>query len=247
MFQAFALSGEWSRAEDQLHAVRQLDATLGGWALVYESCIRAERHRAEVFSGARSPVSLGEPAAWFASLCEAIRAEARGDWAASAELRQRVADEAPALRGRCEVQRGKEAEPEFIEFDALRDADPRVDTVLELVVEGRYLWLPFSNVRSMRAQPLTGSESLLWAPYQLELTNGGEIFAFIPARYPGSEASDDDELRQCRGTDWTEPAPGVFHGVGQRLFSVVPRDSTTERYVPLLHIRELEFPHTEGA
>jgi type VI secretion system protein ImpE len=39
----------------------------------------------------------------------------------------------------------------------------------------------------------------------------------IPTRYPGSEASEDDQIRMSRKTDWVEQEGQVYLGQGQRM------------------------------
>ena len=59
---------------------------------------------------------------------------------------------------------------------------------------------------------------LIWLPVQFVWTNGGEAVGLIPARYPGSEASDDPQVRLARKTVWEE-RNGIPTGLGQRILA----------------------------
>ena len=59
----------------------------------------------------------------------------------------------------------------------------------------------------------------VWMPARLTLANGGEHLALLPARYPGSEAAPDGALQLARRTEWQEPLPGVWTGLGQRVLA----------------------------
>jgi type VI secretion system protein ImpE len=43
--------------------------------------------------------------------------------------------------------------------------------------------------------------------------------AFLPARYPGSDAAEDDEIRLCRKTEWRDLGADTHVGTGQRMFA----------------------------
>ena len=49
--------------------------------------------------------------------------------------------------------------------------------------------------------------------------NGGESVGLIPTRYPGSESSDDNQIRLAHKTEWPEMAEGVYVGLGQRMLA----------------------------
>ena len=55
----------------------------------------------------------------------------------------------------------------------------------------------------------------------------------IPTRYVYSAAAADDRIRLARQTEWLEPAPGIYHGSGQRMFA------TDRGEYPLLEVREV--------
>ena len=59
--------------------------------------------------------------------------------------------------------------------------------------------------------------------------------AFVPARYPGSEAAQDDALRMARRTEWRQLDGGSWVGLGQRMLATDAGDHS------LLDIRTIEL------
>jgi type VI secretion system protein ImpE len=191
----------------------------------YRDALHCEALRAAVFEGDRDPLLLGEPAEWVALLLEALRLAARGRPQESQGLRERAFESAPASPGRID------GEP----FDWIADGDGRLGPILEAIVNGRYYWVPFSQIRSLSLEEPTDLRDLVWAPGRLELINGGETVALIPARYPGSESSADPRLRLARLTEWVDRGGGLFAGLGQRMLV------TDSGEYPLLSTRLVGF------
>jgi type VI secretion system protein ImpE len=178
-----------------------------------------------VFQGLQTPLVLGEPQSWLAYLFEAQRLLAKGNYAAAAEMRDRAFEAAPAQPGEINGQR----------FEWLADADPRLGPCLEVIVEGRYYWVPFANIRELTTEAPSNLRDLVWMPGAIEWTNGGRSPVFIPTRYPGTEHASDDALRLSRATRWEEPAEGLSLGLGQRLFA------SDVAEVGLCDVRHLRF------
>ena len=68
LFQLLAVTGAWERALRQLNVLVEMDAQYALLAQAYRPLIACEVFRAELFQGARSPSSLGEPLPWFGAL-----------------------------------------------------------------------------------------------------------------------------------------------------------------------------------
>ena len=83
--------------------------------------------------------------------------------------------------------------------------------------------------------PPSDARDLIWVPAQFTWANEGEAVGFMPARYPGSEASADDAIRMSRKTEWRELAESSYAGLGQRLLA-----TDTGEY-SLLEVREIAF------
>src|SRR5262249_10675275 len=190
LFQLLCVLGQWERARDQLKALGDLDA--GAFPLVhlYGAAITCELLRREVFAGARTPVALGEPPPWLALLLQALATESQGKHAEAKALRADALEQATSIPGT--------VDGEAFEWSA--DADSRLGPVCEAIVDGRYYWVPFERLRSIRFEQPSDLRDVLWIPAHLGLVNGGEAAALIPARYPGSESDPDGQIRLTRKT-----------------------------------------------
>ena len=227
--QLLAVEGQWERALKQLDIAGQLDSEAQLVSLLCHRLIHAEILRERVFAGKASPLVLGEPPTWLASLLEANRLLAEGSTDAGRELRDLAFSQAPETAGGIDGA----------DFAWLADGDGRLGPVFELVLEGGYYWCPVDRVQCLRFAPPADLRDLVWFPVTAIWRNGGEAKGFMPARYPGSAASDDDRLRLGRLTTWSEPADGLYCGLGQRVFM------TDAGEHPLLEMREMVL-RTDG-
>ena len=223
LFQLLCILGEWDRALTQLQVAGELDTLNLAMVQTYREAIRCELFRQQVFSGDRSPLIFGDPPEWTAWLLEALKLTARGEYARAADLRARAFDLAPATAGTIDEA----------PFAWIADADTRLGPMLEVIINGRYYWVPFQRLVAIDIEPPEDLRDLVWAPAQLTLENQGETVALIPSRYPGTEQEQDAELRLAKKTLWQEAAEGVFLGSGQRLLA-----TDIDEY-PLLNTRRI--------
>jgi type VI secretion system protein ImpE len=209
LFQLLCVIGDWKRAITQLKVAAELDAQAVPMAQTYREAIICEIYREKVFSGEKDPLVFGEPQEWLALLVNALKVEAQGQIAQAAAFRERAFETAPAATGLL-----NEAP-----FDWIADADSRLGPVLEIVVNGRYFWMPFTAIAEIRAEPPTDLRDTVWTAVNLTLRNGGEIVGLVPTRYAGTVATGDDAARLSRRTDWRDLGNGGFAGIGQRLLA----------------------------
>jgi type VI secretion system protein ImpE len=221
--QLLMLTGEWDRAVNQLQVVGELEASALPMKHAYTTAIDCERLRAAVFAGEKRPLILGDPPPWIAPLLQALAALAQGRAREAAALRARALEEAVATPGRLNGT----------EFEWIADADSRLGPVLEVFLNGAYYWAPFSRIRRIVIEPPADARDLAWLPAQFTWSNEGEAMGFIPARYPGSERSEDDGVRMSRKTEWRDLGDGAFAGLGQRVLT------TSADELGLLEVREL--------
>ena len=235
LFQLMAVMGDWERAMTQLNVVGDLDGKALPMVQTYRAALKCEELRAEVFAGRRTPLLFGEPAQWAALLVQSLVLGAQGRSDESDALHTQAFDQAPASSGKIDGQ----------PFAWLADADVRLGPVLEAIIDGKYYWIPFGNLRVIRVEKPADLRDLAWIPAYLTLVNGGEIVSLIPTRYPGSEASADPSIRMARKTDWQmrkDGKDGASTGLGQRMFA------TDQGDYPLLEVRSIEFdPSPESA
>jgi type VI secretion system protein ImpE len=225
LFQLLCVRGEWNRALTQLNVAGELDPGALLMVQTYREALRCEVYRAQVFEGKRVPVSLGEPEAWFAPLVQSLEVAAQGRRDEAAALRQAAYEGAPTSAGTLNGT----------PFEWLADGDTRLGPCLEVIISGRYYWLPFHSLKNLAIEAPTDLRDFVWAPAQLTLSNGAEAAALIPSRYPGSERQADSALRLSRRTDWLEQTEGAYFGLGQRVFI------TDAGEFALLDARQIEF------
>ncbi len=209
LFQLLAVMGQWERALTQLNVAADLDAKTLAMAQMYREAIRCELLRAEVFAGKRSPMIFGEPDEWLALLIESLLVTGTGRAEQADGLRQRAFEAAPTSAGCLDGAR----------FEWIADADMRLGPVCEAVINGRYYWLPFARLSRVDLEAPADLRDVVWAPAHFLFANGGEAVGVIPTRYAGSEAAEDPQIRLARKTVWTETAPDVYAGLGQRVFT----------------------------
>jgi type VI secretion system protein ImpE len=166
---------------------------------------------------------FGQPDAWLAMLIEAMLTEARGDAELASRLRADALTQSPASAGTID---GKP-------FAWIADADSRLGPVLEVIINGRYYWLPFENLSEVTIEAPADLRDLVWMPAHFTLANGGESVGLIPTRYPGSEEADDAQLALARKTVWKQMDAENYHGLGQRLLTTDADD------MPLMDIRSI--------
>ncbi len=120
-------------------------------------------------------------------------------------------------------------------FEHLRDADDLFGSVLEVLSQGAYYWVPLEQVASLAMSAPRSPRDLLWAAAHLDVRDGPEGDVFLPALYPGTHEHADDAVKLGRATDWKGGEAGPVLGVGLRTF-LAGDDPIT-----LLDWRELEI------
>lgn len=246
LFQLYSLLGELDKALTQLNVCRDLDPKNVEMAQTYQEVLRCEGLRAAVFRGERTPLVLGEPPAWIGMLLEALRHLAQNDLASFSRLQQEAFEAAETSSGTLypfSTGAGDDAAEEGQAFEWIADADMRMGPVVEAIVNGRYYWIPFSNIKTIVFEKPVDLRDLVWTPVAFEWTNDGQAVGFIPTRYPQSHANDDDQIRLARMTSWDSPGEEIFLGQGQRVFATDVQD------FPITGIRRLVLnpPQSTGA
>lgn len=229
LFQLLCVQGQWNRALTQLNVAAELDAAALPMAQTYREAIQCEALRDEIFSGKRLPVVFGEPLPWIALVAEALKLEGEGNAAGGAAARARAFEEAPASSGSINGER----------FEWLADADVRLGPVLEVIMNGRYIWVPVQHVSRIEIEAPADLRDSVWMPATFTWTNGASTVGLIPTRYAGTVRAGADtvvhnELLQARRTEWSES--GI--GLGQRMLATDAGDYA------LMDVRTVEFDGT---
>lgn len=230
LFQLLAVLGQWERAMTQLKVLGEMDPGTLAMVQAYREPLKCEGVRAEVFAGVVAPTIFGEPEHWMALQMEALKLVANGHFVQARQLRDEAFDLAPTTSGTVD---GKG-------FGWIADGDARLGPMLEAIVNGRYYWIPFHRIRKIRIEEPADVRDMVWTPVHFEWANGGEMVGMIPTRYPGSEASDDAQIRLARKTEWVERGEDTYFGLGQRMLT------TDEGEYPLNDIRSIELAPAGG-
>ncbi len=225
LFQLQSVLGDWERAMTQLKVLGDLDSGTLTMVQMYREALKCEALRAEIFAGKRSPLIFGEPEEWIAWMIQALQADGEGRPEQAAELRAKALEQAPATSGQVGDQT----------FEWIADADSRLGPLLEVVIFGRYYWVPFHRIREIQIEEPADLRDFVWTPAMFTWANAGEAVGLIPTRYPGSERSADGAVRLARRTEWIEQGPDTYHGLGQRMFATDGGD------LPLLETRAVRL------
>ncbi|MEC4748732.1 type VI secretion system accessory protein TagJ [Methylomicrobium sp. Wu6] len=225
LFQLLAVMGNWERALAQLNVAGELSAENFPMVQTYRETIRCELLRDKVFKAQTTPIMFGEPQQWQALLLESLKLATAGNYEEALRIRDQAYQQAPTVGGTIN------GEP----FQWLADTDTRLGPVLELIVNGKYYWVPCTNIQKLVIDAPVDLRDLVWLPAQVTWVNGGGAACFIPARYPGSDVSEDADIRLARKTEWMEPHAGHAFGLGQKVLATDSQDYA------LFEIRELVF------
>ena len=225
LFQLLVIMGDWDMASTQLAVAGDMSGEVKLLSSLYSQAILCEKVRLEVFAGKRTPIIFGEPEEWIASMIQALGMVADGNHAAAYELSQKALETAPAASGSLNGEK----------FDWIMDMDSRLGPLLEIVMNGAYYWISFSNIKKMVITEPAHLVDFVWVSVELTLANGTAMSGLVPVRYSGTMESEDHNLLMSRKTDWKELTTGYYSGIGQRMFA------TNASETALLDVRELEL------
>ena len=125
-----------------------------------------------------------------------------------------------------------------VSFDWICDQDSRFAGNLECFLNGKYYWLPLSQVKELSLVKEAGTRAyidLLYPRAQLVLRTEAELDVILFARYPADYSSDSPKLAMNRLTEWEDLNDYNIVGRGQRMFCA---DSGE---FPLLELSTLSF------
>jgi type VI secretion system protein ImpE len=227
LFQLLCVLGHWDRAVAQLELCGQLDPGALAMVNTYREALKCEAVRQAVFAGKTTPVVFGQPAQWVAMLIEALSQHARGELAQAQHLRAAAFEAAPGTAGSLNG----------VPFDWIADADSRLGPALEVILNGRYTWVPFEALCVVTIEAPEDLRDMVWTPVQLTFANGGTSVALVPSCYPGTHEQPDADaaLKLARATEWIELGADQYAGIGQRMLA------TSSAELGLLDVRELRL------
>jgi type VI secretion system protein ImpE len=224
LFELAAFAGDLERARRQIDVLQfdapELNATKQGYLKLLES----EDKRRRLFRDGLTPKFLGEAPDHVKQRLEAVNRLRENNPAEAAELLNKANEGAATLKG---TLNGKP-------FEGLRDADDLFGTVLEVLAQGEYFWVPLEQIDSVALNGPKVPRDLLWMPARLTMREGESGEVFVPVLYPGSHEAGDEGLKLGRSTDWKQTEGGPVRGVGLRTFLVGEEGSTVPEWRELL-------------
>lgn len=223
LFQLLCVQGAWQRAITQLKTCATLAPAANTMAQMYREAIICEVYREKVFAGQKDPLIFGEPQEWMAWMIQALKLQAAGDLDAARNLRTKAFDTSPMVGGTLNGN----------PFEWVADADPRLGPILEMIIEGKYFWVPFTALHRLAIEAPTDLRDAVWTPATITWANGGDAIGLIPTRYVGTGAAGDQNQQLARATGWLTQGEDTVAGLGQRMFATDTQDCA------LLDVREL--------
>lgn len=192
------VQGELERADGHLELAAQQDTMLALPVVLTRQLIRAATARVETFDQRRPPELVAEPDAAIAAALARL---------AGVEGTQDAVPVAATVDG--------------VIVDALLDGDDRTADVLEVLTStGKYVWVPFGQIASLRLSAPERLRDVIWRPAELEVRGGPTGVVYLPAIYhPAAGGAPSHMHRLGRATDWIEDGDRVT-GIGLRTFLV---------------------------
>jgi type VI secretion system protein ImpE len=209
LFELLSFAGDLDRAEKQLDVIGHQSAQAEIGVQVYRNIIKAERDRRRLMSDGLKPFFLTEPPAYVDLHLDAINRIREGNFAEARAILDRAEEERPALIGTLNGSA----------FEDLRDCDDIFGPVLEVIVQDKYTWIPFEQIKRMEVAPPKQLRDLLWATTSIETTDKS-MQAFLPTLYLNSSSHENDQVRLGRMTDWVSVGEEIYRGVGMHLLDV---------------------------
>ena len=225
LFELLCFAGDYQRADRQLEVIGHQSTTAEMGVHAYRQLMEAEKSRQRLLSDGLQPNFLFSPPPYARLHLEAINRLRENRPAEARALLEEAGASYPVVSGRLDGQ----------PFSDFQDSDVLIGPFLEVVIQGKYTWLPFAQIKRLQITPPKKLRELLWTQARLETTTGPAGEVFIPALYAGSATSTDENIQLGRMTDWLPLGEGLTRGVGQRLFLV----DDTERAI--LEVKEVEF------
>ncbi len=229
LFCLLAFAGELDRALIHLDALAHGDQQLGVGTVVYRNLLNSEEERRRVYENRSEPVFPPDAPAWLGERFSAFLCALGGEPEAARERFEALGDSGALLAGKV----GEHA------FDAVRDADDLLGPVLEVFAGGRYLWMPFSDIRRLTVSEPASLADLLWIPANLEDGRGDVADVHLPVRYAGSQTAAQEPLRLGNATQFESVAETLSRGFGQKLIWTVSEGEVLE--TPILELRTLDL------
>ena len=219
-------SGDLERADKQLDTMTLQDPEAVMGISLFRQLIRAEQARRDFYENGRVPEVLDDPTPMQQLELRAHIELREGNHSAAMDLLTEAEELRPPSKGTCDG----------VEFSEFRDLDDRASSSLEVYTpNGKYYWIPLERIDSIIFRPPQFPRDLMWRAARMVVQDGPEGEVYVPVLYCGSHASEENQIKLGRATDWIGEEGQPICGVGQRTFLVGEEDK------PILSIANLQF------
>ena len=204
-------AGEWERVSKHLELVFDQDVSLGGVTILFRQLVKAAEARQSWYLDGVSPefVQGDNPSEEVRHRLDVAASLRSGDSQSAARLLESANAVTTTMAGSCNDQ----------PMEHWRDLDDVTAGCLEVLTsEGRYFWIPWSDIISLEFDKPERPLDLLWRSIKSITGNVPEGRLYMPAIYLGSADAEDDLLKLGRRTDWVGQEGMPIRGVGRREF-----------------------------
>jgi len=209
LFELQAFAGDLDKARRQLDAIPAPEPGLEIAFGNYRKVLDAEQPPRRLLSEGLNPSFLADPPEHVNLRLEAINRLRENNLAESAALLSKANEAIPVISAQLN---GKGVE-------GIRDGDDLFGSVLEVMSQGRYFWVPLEQIDSLAMNAPAAPRDLLWVPARMEMGgSSGEVF--IANLYPGTHLQANDQMKLGHACDWIQQEHGPVRGVGARTFLV---------------------------
>jgi type VI secretion system protein ImpE len=208
LFELAAFAGDLERARRQIDAAHYGDVERDAAVARYRKLLDAEEKRRKLLLEGLAPKFLAAAPESERLRLEAVNRLREGKQAEAADLLSKANEPAGALKG---TLNGKA-------FEGFRDADDLFGTVLEVLANGEYFWVPLGQIDSVAANAPKFPRDMIWLPARLVLKDGQNGEVYLPVLYPRSHEHPDEQVKLGRASDWLQADGGPVLGAGARTF-----------------------------
>jgi type VI secretion system protein ImpE len=224
LFQRYCQIGRWQKALEQLQTYARLFPDGEAFAYAYRVALQQEQIRERIFRGELDPLLPDDAEEWLRVLASTLKQESSVGALTAIDLRVQALEVAPTSSGMLDDK----------PFEWIADADSRLGPVCEAIFNGRYQWIPYNKIESIRVAAPSSVCDLVWLSAGIKLWKTESIPALIPARYPLDESLTDAHLRSTL-TTWEGQGGDVWVGRGVRILTTNVEEKS------LLDIRRIDF------
>ncbi len=206
LFELLFLAGHSQEAHEVLSAIDPQHENWKATQIQWLHLLSAERRRSPRL---RRPTFLMDPPSHAKRRWNAINAALRGNNKRALQCCDASDSATPELRGFLDGR----------EFLGIRDSDDRFASVLEVLLDRDYVWIPFEQLRALRIHPAEGVLDVAFRRATVDLIDGTSHRIHLPLRSPDS-ASAGDEFALAQAVDWESVVDGFVLAVGAKVLNV---------------------------